>query len=305
MRSMWQRAALGLCGAILLAGLSGHVLADDIRVVVWDEQQPPQKLAYENFLGNELADTLKSKPGLAVTSKCLDDPDKGLSNDVLDNCDVLVWWGHVRQSEISPAQGQEIVRRIKAGQLSLLTLHSAHWSTPFIEAMYERSRLDALAKLSAEDRKNVELKEIPSQLYHAPKADDPLTPSATYERADDGHMVITLKLPNCCFPVYRVDNESSHFKTLLSDHPIAQGVPATFDIPLTEVYGETFHVPKPDTVVFDERWDRGEWFRNAMIWKLGKGHVVYFRPGHEPYPIFKQPEIVKIVENTVRWLGSK
>ena len=44
------------------------VAGADIRVVVWDEQQPRQKAAYENFLGNAIADHLKTKPGLKVRS---------------------------------------------------------------------------------------------------------------------------------------------------------------------------------------------------------------------------------------------
>ena len=293
-----------ICGLAILS-FGGRAVADDVRVVVWDEQQPKQKAAYENFLGNQIADHLQSRPGLKVKSVCLADPQQGLGNDVLDNCDVLIWWGHVRQREISAEKGRDIVRRIKAGELSLLTLHSAHWSTPFVEAMYERSREDALGKLSAEDRKKAELKEIFPKPYSAPKHGAPLTPSATYQRAADGHMVVTLKLPNCCFPLYRVKGEPSHFKTLLPEHPIAQGIPAKFTIEHTEVYGEPFHVPQPDAVVFEERWDAGEWFRNVMIWKLGRGRVIYFRPGHEPYPIFKQPVPLKILENSARWLGTK
>ncbi len=35
-----------------------------IRVVVWDERQPQQKQAYEDFLGNAIAEHLRSQPGL-------------------------------------------------------------------------------------------------------------------------------------------------------------------------------------------------------------------------------------------------
>ena len=52
---------------------------------------------------------------------------------------MLVWWGHVRNAEVQPETGKKIVERIKAGKLSLIALHSAHWSTPFVEAMNERT----------------------------------------------------------------------------------------------------------------------------------------------------------------------
>jgi len=42
-----------------------------------------------------------------------------------------------------------------------------------------------------------------------------------------------------------------------------------------------------------------------MVWRLGKGRVVYFRPGHETYPVFKQAEPLRFLENAVRWLGER
>ena len=117
-----------------------------IRVLIWDEQQPEQKQAYENFLGSQIASHLKTLPGISVRTARLDDPEQGLPADVLDNCDVLIWWGHKRNREVKPEKGREIVERIKAGKLSLIALHSAHWSTPFVEAMAERAKADAIAK---------------------------------------------------------------------------------------------------------------------------------------------------------------
>jgi trehalose utilization protein len=61
-------------------------------------------------------------------------------------------------------------------------------------------------------------------------------------------------------------------------------------------------VPAPDAVIFEERWAPGEWFRSGSLWNLGKGKVFYFRPGHELYPVFKNPDVLKLIENAVRWL---
>ena len=90
-----------------------------INVVVWDERQPDQKKAYDNFLGNQIADHLKRKPGLAVKSVSIEDDEKGLSPALLRDCDVLVWWGHLRQGEITRKMAQPLIRRIKEGMLSL------------------------------------------------------------------------------------------------------------------------------------------------------------------------------------------
>jgi trehalose utilization protein len=279
--------------------------AGPIKVVVWDERQPTQKQAYDNFLGNRIADHLRSEPGLAVESVGIDDPGRGLSPAVLDDARVLVWWGHVRHKEIDPEVGKAIVGRIKAGTLGLIALHSAHWSTPFVEAMNERARIDARARWSASGDK-VEIKEIPPpQRYTSPKYDTRPTPYSTARKLPGGVTRVDLHLPICCFPAYAHDAAPSFTKTLKPDHPIAQGIASEFELPQTEMYDETFHVPDPDEVIFEERWAGGEWFRSGMVWNLGKGKVFYYRPGHETYPIYKQPVPLKIVTNAVRWMAPR
>ena len=103
-----------------------------ITVVVWDERQPEQKQAYDDFLGNQIAGHLKTRPGLSVKSVSIEDDEKGLSPAVLRGCDVLVWWGHRRQAEVTPRMAAPLVERIREGTLALVALHSAHWSTPFM-----------------------------------------------------------------------------------------------------------------------------------------------------------------------------
>jgi trehalose utilization protein len=297
--------AMTLC--LLSAFVQPTDAAGPIRVVVWDEQQAQQRLAYSNFLGNEIATYLKRQPGLEVTSKRLGDPNQGLGPEVLDLCDVLVWWGHQRHTEITPATGQDIVRRIESGKLGLIALHSAHWSTPFVEAMKERAREDALKPLSPEERRTavlVETNRYPN-FFTAPKHDDFLTPFAWYRKQPDGKVEITLATPNCCFPAYRPDGLPSRVRTLLPEHPIARSIPPEFTIPQTEMYNEPFHVPAPDLVIFEERWQPGEWFRSGSLWQLGEGKVFYFRPGHELYPVFKEAVCLRIIENAVRYLSGK
>lgn len=291
--------------ALFSAGLM--VTAAPVRVLVWDEQQPAQKQAYENFLGNEIANYLKTRPGLTVKTARLEDPDQGLSNQTLDGTDVLIWWGHVRHGDVKTETAQEIVRRIKAGRLSLIALHSAHWSKPFVEAMAERARADALKPLDQSERARLSITETNqyAKFYTAPKYSDARTPSALYQKFPDGRIELALTLPNCCFPAFRPDGKPSHVRTLLPKHPIAKGIPISFTIPQTEMYNEPFHVPVPDSVIFEERWATGEWFRSGSLWQIDGGKVFYFRPGHETYPVFKQSMVLKIIENAVRWLPAK
>jgi trehalose utilization protein len=278
--------------------------ADDVRVLVWDEQQPEQKQAYDGFLGDWIAAYLKAQKGLAVRSARLADPEQGLSQEALDGCDVLIWWGHLRHRDVKPATARDIVQRIKAGRLGLIALHSAHWSAPFVEAMNERAIADALARLPEAERATAKLQLIAPKPFAVPRYDDPRTPSARYRKKPDGPVEVMLMLPNCVFPAYRADSKPSQLRTLLPDHPIARGLPARFTIPRTEMYDEPFHVPEPDAVVFEERWEGGEWFRSGCVWQLGKGRVFYFRPGHELYPVYKEREVLWVLENAARWLGG-
>jgi trehalose utilization protein len=293
------------CGLILPAtAASAGTNTKTIRVVVWDERQPEQKQAYDSFLGNQIAEHLKGKPGLSVQSVSIEDDEKGLSPGIMRECDVLIWWGHRRQAEITPKMVQPLIERIKEGTLCLIALHSAHWSTPFVEAMYERTRIDAERALKLTAGAKVEIDYIePAKRYTSPKNGDRLTPYIDLRKFPDGTEKASVYLPNCCFPAYRTDGKPSQMRVLKPDHPITNGLPEKFELPQTEMYAEPFHVPEPDEVVLEERWATGEWFRSGMIWKLGKGRVFYFRPGHETYPVYKEKLVLQILENAVRWLA--
>lgn len=297
----WTASAVGIVALFFWTAISGA----PVRVVVWDEQQPQQRMVYTNFLGEQIAAHLRSFPEFSVTTRRLADPEQGLDASTLDACDVLVWWGHVRNGEVSATTGRRIMERIRAGQLSLIALHSAHWSAPFMEAMNARAREDALRLLAPDERSRAVISEtnLFVNLRTPPSTRDWSTPYAQYRRPTTGPVEVLLTLPNCCFPAYRPDAMPGHIRVLLPDHPIAAGLPATFDIEQTEMYDEPFHVPPPDEVVLEEHWDRGEWFRSGSVWKVGKGRVFYFRPGHELYPVYKNPLALRVVENAVRWLG--
>jgi len=270
-----------------------------IHVLVWDEQQPEQKKAYEGtFLGETIAAHLSKQPGFTVKSSSISLPEQGLSASDLNGTDVLVWWGHVRNRDVKQEHVSDVVERVKAGKMGLIALHSAHWSQPFVRLMEERALTDARSKLSPLDFKSLNISK--PEPFVAPKRNDPITPALA--RGEDGAWV--LKLPNCCFPAFRPDGAASHVTTLLPNHPIAKGLPRAWDIPQTEMYDEPFHVPPPDEVIFEEHWDKGEHFRSGCVWKIGKGRVFYFRPGHESFPVYKQTEPLRVVENAIRWLGK-
>ncbi len=275
-----------------------------IRVLVWDEQQPAQAKAYDGkFLGQTIADYLRKNPALEVKTAALNDADQGLSKEALDHTDVLIWWGHVKHRQVKWETGDQIVERIKAGKLALIALHSAQGSSPFIRAMNTRTIEDALKTLPEADRAKAKLNLIYPN-YRPIKPETPLTPSISKKVDVDGTISLEIHLPHCVFPTWREAGERTHVTTMLPDHPIARGLPKTWDVEHDEMYDEPFHVPAPDAVIFEEKWDKGEHHRGGMLWNVGAGKVFYFQPGHETYGVYKEKWPLMVVENAAVWLGE-
>src|SRR4051794_22135835 len=101
--------------------------------------------------------------------------------------------------------------------MDLISLHSAHWSKPFMLAMNERTTQDALKDIPPDKRSTTKISYTPPKPYPAPKRDDPLPPSIA--KISDG-FVITL--PPCVFPAYRADGKPSHVRAVMPNHVIAR-----------------------------------------------------------------------------------
>ncbi len=88
-------------------------------------------------------------------------------------------------------------------------------------------------------------------------------------------------------------------------HPIAKGV-KDFTVPKTETYLNPFNVPAPDLKILEGRYEGGQQDgSDGMLWNFGKGKVFYFRPGHETFPIYFQPEVQQVLRNAVRFLAAR
>lgn len=272
-----------------------------VRVLVWDERQPEQKQAYEGgYLGDAIARHLRKDPVFEVKSVSIDSPSQGLDDTTLDTTDVLIWWGHVRHDAVSDDRVKAVVDRVKAGKLSLIALHSAHFARPFMSLMHERAKTDASNAIPEADRNAGKFDFSRPLKREMVKPDSPLTP-----RLENQGGIWVLIPPGCIFPAWRADGAPSHVSTLLPDHPIAAGLPKSWDIPRTEMYSEPFHVPPPDAVIFEERWDKGERFRSGCLWRIDRGHVFYFRPGHETWPVFEQTEVIQVLKNAAKFMASR
>jgi trehalose utilization protein len=288
---------------LLLAAISFACAlhAAPIRVVVWDEQSPAAKKAYTNSIGDHLSAYLRTLPNLSVKSVSLADPDQGVSDETISNCDVLIWWSHTKNKLVPDDAVNKIVGRIKEGSLSLIALHSALTSKVFIESMNERTREDAAKVIPP----GTQTEYILPKAYKDPLPTDPITPRIEMVTNWPAHVPLALVyLPICEITGWREGGKPSHVTTMMPEHPIANGVPKEFDIAQTEVYLEPFHVPKPDAVIFHEEYASGEEFRTGMLWSVGKGKVFYFRPEHETFPGYDNPAVLKVIGNATEWLGQ-
>ncbi|WFR99784.1 ThuA domain-containing protein [Rhizobium tumorigenes] len=104
-----------------------------------------------------------------------------------------------------------------------------------------------------------------------------------------------------CALKWREAGERERVWVVNPSHPIAAGLPDNFVLENEEMYGEAFSVPEPLETVFISWFQGGEVFRSGMTWKRGAGNIFYFRPGHETYPTYYDPNIKTVLINAVAW----
>jgi trehalose utilization protein len=115
-------------------------VSNSLRVTVWNEYRHeqhsdhPASRVYPHGIHEAIAAYLREQPGLAVRTATLDAPDQGLPAQVLDNTDVLIWWGHAAHDAVADALVDRIQARVLAG-MGLVVLHSGHFSKIFKRLM--------------------------------------------------------------------------------------------------------------------------------------------------------------------------
>lgn len=86
-------------------------------------------------------------------------------------------------------------------------------------------------------------------------------------------------------------------------HPLVKGI-SDFTIPRCETYYDPFFAPSPDLKLLEGEYEGGpSGGSEGLLWVFGRGQVFYFRPGHEAYPIFFQPEVRKLLASAARFLA--
>jgi trehalose utilization protein len=112
-----------------------------IRVTVWGEnvhehRDESVRTIYPDGMHTTIAEGIAEHlgDGAVVRTATLDQPEHGLTEEVLAETDVLTWWGHAAHQDVSDEIVARVRSRVLAG-MGLLVLHSAHFSKIFIDLM--------------------------------------------------------------------------------------------------------------------------------------------------------------------------
>ena len=110
-----------------------------IHVTVWNEFRHEKSSAtvaaiYPNGMHETIASFLRAQPDMEVGTATLDEPEHGLTQEVLDKTDVLIWWGHMAHHEVKDEIVERVYDRVMEG-MGLVVLHSGHASKIFRKLM--------------------------------------------------------------------------------------------------------------------------------------------------------------------------
>ena len=217
-----------------------------IRVTIWHEHRHEKKHKevsdlYPEGMHGQLARHLRAQDGLEVGLATLDDPEHGLTDEVIAGTDVMIWWGHGYHQEVDDAIVDKVHKRCLGG-MGLIVLHSAHYSKIFRRLM-----------------------------------------------------------GTTCDLKWRVGNDREILWVTKPGHPILAGIDDHFVLDKEEMYGEYFDVPEPQETLLISTFSGGECIRSGLTWQRGAGKIFYFRPGHETYRSYYDPNVLLIITNAVRW----
>jgi trehalose utilization protein len=108
-----------------------------------------------------------------------------------------------------------------------------------------------------------------------------------------------------CSLKWREADDRERLWNVAPDHPIAEGLDEYVEIEREEMYGEFFDIPTPDRLIFISWFTGGEVFRSGATWSRGRGRIFYFRPGHETFPTYHDPQVRRAIANAVRWAAPE
>jgi trehalose utilization protein len=113
-----------------------------LRITVWNEgvheaRQQPANISsyYPDGIHGAIAEGLgQHLPDASIRTATLADPEHGLTEEMLADTDVLLWWGHIAHDQVRDEVVERVQRHVLGG-MGLLVLHSGHFSKIFTRLM--------------------------------------------------------------------------------------------------------------------------------------------------------------------------
>lgn len=216
-----------------------------INVTIWNENVHEKTNSrvleiYPGGIHGFLAKKLAA-PDINIRTATLEEPEHGMTEEVLQNTDVLIWWGHAAHDKVDDKIVDRIQQNVWDG-MGIIALHSAHMSKIFCRLNGTSGKLH-----------------------------------------------------------WREVGEKERLWIVNPAHPIASGVPEHFDLPYEEMYGEPFMVAEDAKIIMMSWFEGGEVFRSGFTLQRGNGKMFYFRPGHETFPSFHDANVIRVIDNAIRW----
>src|SRR5947208_2483145 len=98
-----------------------------INVTVWHEyrhekKNPKVAELYPKGMHEAIAAFLRKSSDLHIRTATLDEHEHGLTEDVVKNTDVFVWWGHMAHAEVEETIAERVHKRVLQGA-GIVVLH--------------------------------------------------------------------------------------------------------------------------------------------------------------------------------------
>lgn len=112
-----------------------------LRVTVWNEflherEKEEVKTIYPDGIHAVIKASLESMLGsqVEVRTATLEEPEHGLTQEVVDSTDVMLWWGHMAHDRVEDSIVARVQKRVLEG-MGLIVLHSGHAAKLFQKLM--------------------------------------------------------------------------------------------------------------------------------------------------------------------------